>query len=144
MGEAAAGADPDERLIRTAIAARGDMARLGALVHGVVGVVCIAILMNGGEPVPFGLAAAGFLVAALWLEVIARRRREGRSPVLHALIYRPGEVQHLQVFDEESGLQVRVTAAGATDYVCPPGALDDLVAALRRRSPQATFVDLRR
>ena len=78
------------------------------------------------------------------LEITARRRREGRSPVLHALIYRPGDVQHLQVLDEESGLQVRVTAAGASDYVCPPGPLEELVGALRRRSPQATFVDLRR
>ena len=136
--------DPDERLIRTAIRARGDMARLGALVHGLVGAVCFAILLNGGNAPGFGIATAAFLVAAVWLEVLARRRREGRSPVLHALIYRPGEVQHLQVSDEESGLQIRVTAAGATDYVCPPGALEDLVAALRRRSPQATFVDLRR
>ncbi|MBL9020454.1 MAG: hypothetical protein JNL83_40090 [Myxococcales bacterium] len=136
--------DPDERLIRTAIAARGDMARIGALVHAVVGLVCIAVLVQGGEPVPWGLGTVAFLVAAGWLEITARRRREGRSPVLHALIYRPGEVQHLQVSDEESGLQIRVTAAGATDYVCPPGALEDLVAALRRRSPQATFVDLRR
>ena len=135
--------DPDEQLIRKAIAARGDMARIGALVHGVVGVLCVAILTQGGEPVPFGIATGAFFAAAIALELTGRRRREGRSPVLHALIYRPGEVQHLQVFDEESGLQVRVTAAGAADYICPPGTLEDLVAALRRRSPQATFVDHR-
>jgi hypothetical protein len=135
--------DADEQLIRKAIAARGDMARLGALVHGILAVICIALLIQGAYALPFGLAAAAFVAISVWLELQARRRREGRSPVLHALLHRPGEVQHLVVVDEESGIQIRVTAAGATDYVCPPGALEDLVAALRRRSPQARFADHR-
>ena len=133
----------DEQLIRKAIAARGDMARLGALVHGVIGVVCVALLVMGGNPVPLGIATAAFFGFAVWLEIVARRRRDGRSPALHALLHRPGEVQHFQVFDDESGLQVYVTAAGARDYVCPPGGLDELMGVLRRRSPQASFVDHR-
>lgn len=135
--------DPDEQLIRRAIAARGDMARIGALVHGILAVICIALLVQGAYALPFGIATAAFLAVAIGLEVQSRRRREGRSPVLHALIHRPGEVQHLAVVDEESGVQIRVTAAGATDFVCPPGATEDLVAALRRRSPQASFADHR-
>ena len=136
--------DPDEQLVRKAIAARGDMARIGALVHGVLAVICIALLVQGAYALPFGIATAAFIAIAGWLELQARKRREGRSPVLHALIHRPGEVQHLAVVDEEAGLQVRVTAAGATDYVCPPGPLEELLAALRRRSPQAPVMDHRR
>lgn len=136
--------DPDEQLVRTAIAARGDMARIGALVHALLAMICIALIVRGAYALPFGLAAAAFIAVAVALELQARKRREGRSPVLHALIHRPGEVRHLVVVDEESGVQVRVTAAGATDFVCPPGDLAELLAALRRRSPQATFADLRR
>ncbi len=136
--------DDDEQLVRKAIAARGDMARIGAFVHAILAVICIALLVQGAYALPFGIATGAFVAIAVWLELQARKRREGRSPVLHALLHRPGEVQHLVVVHEESGVQVRVTAAGATDFVCPPGALEDLLAALRRRSPQATFADHRR
>lgn len=71
----------DEQLVRLAIRARGDLARLGAIVQGLLAVISLVLLAMGGQPLPFTLGAAGL----------------GRS---------------------ESGLQVAVFAAGASDYVC--------------------------
>lgn len=116
---------------------------MAAVVHGVAAVICAYLVVAGGEPLPFTLGALGLGGTGIWLYVLARRRRDGRSAPLHALLREPARVEALTVVDEGSGLCVRVTAAGATDYVCPPGSLDELRAVLARRCPAATWIDLR-
>lgn len=135
--------DDDAGLVRRAIHARGDAGRTGAIVHGALGVVCAVLMLAGGDPVAFSLGAAGLGTVSIWLAFAAKRRRDPRSAPLRALLHDPGKVQRLMIVDEEMGLQIRVTAGGVTDYVCAPGAFDELLATLRRRSPQAVVTDLR-
>lgn len=135
--------DGDAELVRRAIHARGDAARMGALVHGVLAVVCILLMIGGGDPLAFSLGAAVLGTVSIWLAFAAKRRRDPRSAPLRALLHDPAKVQRLMIVDEEMGLQIRVTAGGVTDYVCAPGSFDELLATLRRRSPQAMVTDLR-
>lgn len=135
--------DADTELVRRAIRARGDAPQTGALVHGVLAAICIVLMIGGGNPLPFALGGGALGSVAIWLAVAAKRRREGRSAPLRTLLYDPGKVQRLLIADEEMGLQIRVTADGVTDYVCAPGSFDELLATLRRRSPQAVVTDLR-
>jgi hypothetical protein len=130
-------ATDDEQYLRRAIRARGDMAELGALIHGALAVISIVVLLMGGQPLPFALGALALGATAIWLVRMSRRRRDGRSAPLRALIHEPARVESFTVVDEEAGVQVRITAAGATDYVCPPGKLDDLMAVLQRWCPHA-------
>ena len=115
------------------------MAALGALIHGTLAGISIAVLVMGGQPLPFALGALALGTTAIWLVRLARRRRDGRSAPLRALIHEPARVESFTVVDEEAGVQVRITAAGATDYVCPPGKLDDLMTVLQRWCPQAAW-----
>lgn len=133
----------DEELVRRAIRARGDSARIGAVVHALLAVICLCLIATGGQPLPLALGGAGLGAVGVSLEVMSRRKSRGSSAALHALLHEPGKVEQIAVVDHESGVQVRVTAGGATDYVCPPGDLDELIAALRRRSPQAAMADHR-
>lgn len=136
--------EEDQALVRRAIHARGDAARMGAIVHGILAAICVFLMLGGGDPLAFALGAGGLGSVAIWLAFAARRRRGARSAPLRALLHDPHKVQRLMIVDEEMGLQVRVTAEGVTDYVCAPAALDDLLATLRRRSPGAELLDLRR
>ena len=133
----------DEQLIRLAIRARGDMARMGALIHGLLAVIALVLLAMGGQPLPFSLGAAGLGAVAIWLELTARKRRDARSAPLRALLHEPGKVEKASIESEESGIQVVIFAAGASDYVCPPGSLDELLAMLRRRCPGVVIEDHR-
>ncbi len=135
--------EADAELVRRAIHARGDAARMGSIVHGVLGALCLALMLGGGDPLPFSLGAAALGTVSIWLAFAARRRREGRSAPLRALLHEPEKVQRLMIVDEEMGLQIRVTADGVSDYVCAPGSFDELLATLRRRSPRAPVTDLR-
>lgn len=134
----------DEHLVRLAIRARGDAAAIGSVVHGVLAAIAIVLMLMGGEVLPFSLGAAGLGTVAIWLGVMARRRRDGRSAPLRALLHEPAKVEAIRIEDEEAGLQVQITVAGVTDHVCPPGRLDELTAMLQRRCPQAPIVDRRR
>jgi len=136
-------ADGDADLVRRAIHARGNAARMGAIVHGVLATICIVLLLGGGDPLGFSLAAAALGSVAIWLAFAAQRRRDARSAPLRALLHTPEKIQRLLIADEEAGLQIRVTADGVTDWVCAPGSFDELLATLRRRSPQAVVTDLR-
>ena len=136
-------ADADAEHVRRAIRARGDAARMGAIVHGVLAAACILMMLGGGDPLGFSLGAAALGTVAIWLAFAVSRRRNPRSAPLRALLHDPGKVQRLMIVDEEMGLQIRVTADGVTDYVCAPGSFDELLATLRRRSPHAVVTDLR-
>jgi len=136
--------EQDLELVRRSISARGDAARIGAFVHGVLSLVCILLMLGGGDPLGFALGAGALGSVAIWLGFAAKRRRDGRSAPLRALLHDPGKVQRLMIVDEEMGSQIRVTVDGVTDYVCAPGSFDDLLATLRRRSPDAQVLDLRR
>lgn len=137
----------DDELVRRAIHARGDAAAIGAMIHGALAAIAILLMLAGGEVLPFALGGAGLGTVAIWLGVMSRRRRDGRSAPLRALLHEPAKVQAVTIVDEESGLQVRITAGGATDFVCPPGGpragITELVAMLQRRCPQAPVVDRR-
>lgn len=135
--------EEEQALVRRAIHARGNAARTGAIVHGALCAVCLAVMLGGGDPLGFSLGGAATGSVSIWLAFAAKRRREGRSAPLRALLHDPHKVQRLMIVDEEMGLQIRVTVDGVTDYVCPPGALDELLATLQRRSPAAQVLDLR-
>lgn len=133
----------DDELVRRAIRARAGRPLTSAVVHGVLAALALLMIAGGGQPLPFALGGAGLAAVGLYRALEWQRLREARSPAIDALLHTPAAVERIAIVDAESGLQVQITAHGATDHLCPPGELAELLAMLARRCPQVIVEDRR-